>query len=117
MSQSCTQQGLRSTSAVLVCFCLAGCSAEPELKDGTVISSSLPPGFTAERLLELEENNAGEDRPSGRWRYENGATVCDGYMTRFRDQDFCSSEAPDDWVPFEFDGQRFYLHRLAASQE
>ncbi len=100
---------------VLACLCLCGCSPgeEPEsLSNGR----TLPPDFRADRLPALEDYLADEELPSGEWREENGARVCDGYLTRFADQDFCAAEVPEDWVPFEFDGQQFYLQPLSERQ-
>ena len=49
----------------------------------------------------------------GNWREENGVRICDGYMTRFKDEDYCASQIPEDWVPFQFDGETFYIQPLA----
>ncbi len=54
------------------------------------------------------------DLPPGRWQYQNGTRVCDGYMTRFDNQDYCSGEPPEDWIPFSFDGQRYYIQPLSV---
>ena len=43
---------------------------------------------------------------------QNGARVCDGYMTRFDGEDFCSACPPEDWEPFTFDGQTYYIQPL-----
>lgn len=49
----------------------------------------------------------------GNWREENGSRFCDGYLTRFEDDDFCASEIPADWVPFQFEGETYYIQPLA----
>jgi hypothetical protein len=46
---------------------------------------------------------------SGEWVKKDGALVCDGYMTRRADQDYCSAEIPEDWVPFTYDGKEYYM--------
>lgn len=43
--------------------------------------------------------------------------ACNGFLTRNIDEDFCSSQAPSDRVPFEFDGQTFYLQPLSANND
>ena len=54
------------------------------------------------------------DLPSGKWIDKDGAKICDGYLTRRADQDFCAAEIPADWVPFEFDGTTYYIQPLAG---
>jgi len=58
-----------------------------------------------------------EDRPaySGQWFYRDGMRLCDGYLTRFEDDEYCSSEVPSDWVPFEFEGNTYYVQPLSAN--
>jgi len=50
----------------------------------------------------------------GAWRVENGAKICDGYMTRIEDEDYCAAEIPRDWIAREFDGETYYVQPLAA---
>ena len=54
---------------------------------------------------------------SGKWVEQGGVLTCDGFMTRRDDQDYCSAEAPDDWVPFEYEGEIFYLQPLRGDTE
>ena len=68
-------------------------------------------------LPKLEDYMTQHDLPSGKWRERDGVRVCDGYMTRFADQDYCSAEVPEDWVPFSFNGQRYYIQRLNGSDD
>lgn len=56
--------------------------------------------------------SAGDEDPpkfSGEWKEVDGARVCDGYLTRISDDEFCSAEIPADWRRFEFDGKTFYI--------
>ncbi len=53
------------------------------------------------------------ERREGNWVRRGGALVCEGYMTRYADEDFCASEVPEDWRPFELDGQTYYVQPLA----
>ena len=75
------------------------------------------------RLRELAESAkttclaaTGQTFPPGKWREEDGALVCDGYMTRRADQDYCSADIPEDWVPFTFEGRTYYMQPLAESR-
>lgn len=75
------------------------------------------------RLRELVESAkaecfvAGDHMPrSGEWVDKDGVLQCDGYMTRRADQDYCSAETPEDWVPFTFDGKKYYMQPLTESQ-
>ena len=34
--------------------------------------------------------------------------ACDGYLTANPTENFCSQSVPEDWVPLEFNGERFY---------
>jgi hypothetical protein len=54
----------------------------------------------------------GDKMPSGEWRVQDGMRVCDGYIVRDADQDYCAAEVPEDWVPFTFDGQEYYIQPL-----
>ncbi len=36
-------------------------------------------------------------------------TNCDGYLTRNADEAFCEDAPPEDWTPFEFDGERYFI--------
>lgn len=49
----------------------------------------------------------------GTWRQQGNARICDGYMTRFEDVDYCAATVPDGWEPFEFNGTIYYAHPLA----
>jgi hypothetical protein len=53
-----------------------------------------------------------QDSPSGQWVERDGQIVCDGYLTRFDDQDYCSADVPEDWKPFTFDGELYYVQPL-----
>jgi hypothetical protein len=49
----------------------------------------------------------------GRWRYERGARICDGYLTSDATEEFCAASPPASWREFEFQGETFFAHRLA----
>ena len=51
---------------------------------------------------------------SGEWQYRAGEMVCDGYLTRRTDFDYCEPNVPADWRAFEYDGQIYYLQPLSA---
>ena len=52
---------------------------------------------------------------SGEWRYLNGEMICDGYLTRREDKEFCEPNVPDDWRAFRYDGEIYYVQPLSAS--
>ncbi len=39
---------------------------------------------------------------SGEWVEKDGSRFCSGYLARVEREDYCVSEVPEDWVPFEF---------------
>ncbi len=53
----------------------------------------------------------------GVWREERGSRICDGYMTRYENEDYCASQIPDDWVPFQFNGRKYYVQPLAGKPD
>ena len=52
------------------------------------------------------------EQHEGNWVERDGARFCEGYLTRYADEDYCASDVPEDWRPFEFDGQTYYLQPL-----
>jgi len=53
----------------------------------------------------------------GEWVEKDGSRYCNGYMTRVESEDFCVSKVPSDWVPFEFDGQTYFVQPLTDINE
>ena len=53
---------------------------------------------------------------SGKWLEQNGARVCDGFLTRRADEDFCMARVPDDWVAFKYDEQIYYVQPLSETR-
>lgn len=49
----------------------------------------------------LAERNLDE----GEWVEKDGGLVCEGFLTKFESDDFCSAGAPEDWVPIAYQGQ------------
>lgn len=58
-----------------------------------------------------------ENSPSGQWVERDGQIVCDGYLTRFDNQDYCAAEVPADWRPFTFDGELYYIQPLGSVEQ
>ena len=54
---------------------------------------------------------------SGKWHEKGGKMVCDGYLTRFADEDFCSATPPEDWTKFEFNGVEYFFEPLSSSAD
>ena len=68
--------------------------------------------------LPMEPKSEQDERDySGEWIEEDGVRYCDGYLTRNADEEYCSTEIPDDWQPFEFDGETYYVAPLSNDQE
>ena len=67
--------------------------------------------------IEREEILAYLERNQSNWVERDGTLVCEGYMTRYEDEEYCASVVPEDWRPFEFDGQTFYMQPLADSSQ
>lgn len=63
---------------------------------------------------QIEACTAQPQLRSGEWVKKDGAFVCDGYLTRSTDRDFCSPLPPQDWVPFTFEGQQYYVQPLGG---
>ena len=55
-------------------------------------------------LNELEE----------RRKKKGGFMACEGYLTRSEDDDYCTYDIPEDWVPFEFNGTTYFFQPLAS---
>jgi hypothetical protein len=78
-------------------------------------SANQPPEIVDESMTALQPQlTVPTDRIlSGEWRVDNGQRICDGYLSRVEDEDFCVAEVPDDWEPFEYEGQTYYVQPLA----
>ncbi len=116
-------------------ICLFSVACDPLLADESVGAPDEPPNkpereLTPEQLRLFDELMAKEKRGfvlpphdpeslkeqpvySGEWIERGGDRICDGYLTRFEDEDFCSAEIPGDWEPFEFEGTTFYVQPLS----
>ena len=46
---------------------------------------------------------------SGKWIEQDGVPMCDGYLTRVENEDYCEAQVPEDWQPFEFDGRTYFM--------
>jgi len=54
---------------------------------------------------------------SGEWNKKNGSRICDGYLTRNADEQYCSREIPSDWRSFEFEGGTYYFAPIERDQK
>ena len=106
-----------SRNAVLLSsfMVLIACQAEIPTDIEESNSVSVLPFSSLEESAALEDYLREHGLAPGNWRYEDVARICDGYMTRFEDEIYCASEVPDDWVPFEFDGQIYYVQPLGEA--
>ena len=107
---------------------VAACSDEPD--DNSYVTPTEPstPGTPEQQML-LEEFVDEKDRHftipgphdaprkptfSGEWTKRDGAWECDGYLTRLENEVHCAPSVPDDWIPFEFEGETFYVAPLSV---
>lgn len=101
------------TFVLAAALTLCGCAQEPaESQPGEHIQAE---GFEAGQPPSEEQMAAAIaylEQHEGNWVERDGALICEGYLTRYADEDYCASEVPEDWQPFEFDGQTYYLQPL-----
>ena len=106
-----TQRGVAALFiAVSVCACAPEAERTEQVEQAQTERRQLQDSEREAILAYLERNQSN-------WVERDGALVCEGYMTRYENEEFCSSEVPDDWRPFEFDGQTFYMQPLADSNQ
>lgn len=58
-----------------------------------------------------------EELEPGQWELRDGVRVCNGYLTRVEDEDFCANSVPEDWKKFDFNGQTYYRVPLRGDDE
>ncbi|MDJ0908577.1 MAG: hypothetical protein QNI99_05265 [Woeseiaceae bacterium] len=96
--------------ALVAALGLCACQAE-------IVQPEMPEQTEADVQQELDARMAEAlaylERNEGNWVRRGGALVCEGYMTRYADEDYCASEVPDDWRPFELNGEIYYVQPLA----
>ena len=70
-----------------------------------------------EERLPITENempmSSQSHQRTGEWREFAMGRYCDGYLTHAFDQEFCESDPPNEWDSFIFDGEVYYVQRLA----
>ena len=64
------------------------------------------------RVPKKPQPEQGQREFSGKWIEEGGERYCDGYLTRNADEAYCSADIPEDWRPFEFNGDTFFVTPL-----
>ncbi len=69
------------------------------------------------KMPEKPKSEPGERDYSGEWIKEDGVRYCDGYLTRNADEQYCSADIPEDWRPFEFDGETYYVAPLGNDRQ
>ncbi len=42
---------------------------------------------------------------------------CDEYLTSVESENYCNSEVPKDWVPFEYDNEKYYFQPLGRGKQ
>ena len=54
---------------------------------------------------------------AGEWIEGDDVRLCDGYLRRREDEDFCEPEIPEEWAPFEFSGQTYCRQPLRGDKD
>ena len=67
--------------------------------------------------LYLQERLGDGSLASADWIEKDGSRFCSGFLTRFAENDCCAAEIPPDWVPFEFNGETYFVQPLAEASE
>ena len=97
-----------SVSILLAVVLSSGLADEPpEEPDDSTSEPDLE--LTPEQLNLFGDPSAND---AGEWIEKDGTRVCDGYLTRFENEDYCAAEVPPDWQPFEFNGRSYYVQPL-----
>lgn len=101
---------MRNLGSILFWSLLATATGAQEPQDETSAPGTEAPA---------QEEPAQEEPPrlSGEWIERDGTLVCDGYLTRRVDEDYCEAQVPADWRSFEFEGQTWYVQPLAQEPE
>ena len=91
-----------------------GCSIGGRPTDDQPVAASVPP-IIYDTVLNFSDDQAGSRSKTGRWELKNGSMICRGYLMRVESEDYCSATVPNDWRPFTYDGETFYVQPLAGS--
>ena len=94
---------------------LAACEADSGADNAEEKSIVVLPFESNVQLPNLDEYLKEYQLPPGMWREKNGTKICDGYMTRFENEEYCSARVPEGWVPFQYNGETYYVQALAGS--
>lgn len=66
------------------------------------------------RIFDTELDSVLDPRLSGTWSMQDGILHCDGFPTKEVEDNFCSSDVPNDWEEFEFNGKTYFREPLAS---
>ena len=94
---------------------LAACQADTGADNEEEKSIAVLPFVSDDQLQNLDEYLTEFELLPGMWREKNGSKICGGYMTRFENEDYCSAKVPEGWVPFQYNGETYYVQPLASS--
>ena len=96
---------------------LLGCQPEPDAGRSDDSSYTTPRPSSSDNDDEFRKYLEKNYVSPGKWVEKNGSRVCDGYLTRYEESDYCVAELPDGWLPFEFDGNTYYAVPLQDKDE
>ncbi len=94
---------------------LASCQGDTSADNAEEKSIVVLPFGSESQLPNLDEYLKEFELPPGMWREQNGSKICDGYMTLFEHENYCSAKVPEGWVPFQLNGETYYMQPLAGS--
>ena len=106
----------RSVALTLVLL-IASCERQDAGDVGPPDSEELEQEYAVLEPLSQVEEYPDDNDFSGTWVWADDALTCDGFLTRRGDEDFCEAEIPEDWRPFEFNGQTYYRQPLGGDND
>ncbi len=63
-----------------------------------------------------EEPDEQDLATESRWKRWGMVYQCNGYLSRDQSKDFCEEDVPSDWIPFEYEGETYYIAPLGAGE-
>ena len=71
-----------------------------------------------DRQFSISEPNAESEKPtySGEWTNRDGVREGDGYLTHSENDVHCAAAVPEAWIPFEFEGETYYVAPLSVEE-
>ena len=97
----------RNSALFVALFILVACQPDKSSVSAPPETAKAPPTQSPEALSFVLEGSI----------RKGDFLSCDGYLVRYGSEIYCVTTVPDDWVPFEFNGQTYYRQPLSVSDE